>query len=303
MCTYVSGRRHRQSARSFRRLRMQAGCGIRDITAGTAHVTSGSPEPTFSRRIVTPAGFQGTGGAGLAATTGLRATGDDRPRTSSSHRGEPLTGSPLVRRRPCIIGLMADPALSPEDRARRIKVLLFDVDGVLTDGSITIIPGPDGKGTEVKSFSAHDGMGIALAHVAGLKVGWITKRQSQVVNIRARDLRIDHLYQGQHYKVQALDQVIADEGCTLEEICYVGDDIIDLPVLRKVGFAVATANARPEVKAMAHLTTTNPGGFGAGRDVIDFLLKARGVLEQTIEQYLDPTNTEAKRADIGTGNM
>lgn len=198
---------------------------------------------------------------------------------------------------------MADPALSPEDRARRIKVLLFDVDGVLTDGSITIIPGPDGKGTEVKSFSAHDGMGIALAHVAGLKVGWITKRQSQVVNIRARDLRIDHLYQGQHYKVQALDQVIADENCTLDEICYVGDDIIDLPVLRKVGLACATANARPEVKAMAHFTTTQSGGYGAGRDVIDFLLTARGVLAQTIEQYLDPTNTEAKRADIGVGNM
>jgi 3-deoxy-D-manno-octulosonate 8-phosphate phosphatase (KDO 8-P phosphatase) len=198
---------------------------------------------------------------------------------------------------------MADTALSPEDRARGIKVLLFDVDGVLTDGSITIIPGPDGKGTEIKSFSAHDGMGTAIAHVAGLKIGWITKRQSQVVQLRARDLRIDHLYQGQHYKAQALDQIIAAEDCTLDEIAYVGDDIIDLPVLRKVGLAIASANARPEVKAMAHYTTPNPGGYGAGRDAIDFILKARGVLEQTIEQYLDPDNTEAKQADIGTGNM
>jgi 3-deoxy-D-manno-octulosonate 8-phosphate phosphatase (KDO 8-P phosphatase) len=198
---------------------------------------------------------------------------------------------------------MADTALSPEDRARRIKVLLFDVDGVLTDGSITIIPGPDGKGTEIKSFSAHDGMGIAIAHVAGLKIGWITKRQSQVVQIRAKDLRIDHLYQGQHYKAQALDQIIAAEDCTLDEIAYVGDDIIDLPVLRKVGLAIASANARPEVKAMAHYTTPNPGGYGAGRDAIDFILNARGILEQTIEQYLDPENTEAKQADIGVGNM
>jgi 3-deoxy-D-manno-octulosonate 8-phosphate phosphatase (KDO 8-P phosphatase) len=198
---------------------------------------------------------------------------------------------------------MADPELSPEDRARRIKVLLFDVDGVLTDGSITIIPGPDGKGTEIKSFSAHDGMGTAIAHVAGLKIGWITKRQSQVVQIRAKDLRIDHLYQGQHYKAQALDQIIAAEDCTLDEIAYVGDDIIDLPVLRKVGLAIASANARPEVKAMAHYTTPNPGGYGAGRDAIDFLLNARGVLEQTIEQYLDPDNAEAKQADIGVGNM
>lgn len=192
------------------------------------------------------------------------------------------------------------------ERARRIKVLLFDVDGVLTDGSITIIPNSNSaelSGTEVKSFSAHDGMGIALAHVAGLKVGWITKRVSQVVAIRARDLRIEHLYQGQHYKVQALDQVIADEKCTLDEIAYVGDDIIDLPVLRKVGLAVAPANARPQVKAMAHYVTPNPGGHGAGRDAIDLLLEARGILSQTIEEYLDPENAEAKKADIGVGNM
>src|ERR1700754_2258078 len=108
--------------------------------------------------------------------------------------------------------------LSPEDRARRVKVLLFDVDGVLTNGDITIIPGPDGKGTEVKSFSAHDGMGISLARLAGLKVGFVTKRNSQVVAIRARDLKIDHVYQGQSHKLDALNQIVLDEGCTLEEV-------------------------------------------------------------------------------------
>ena len=193
--------------------------------------------------------------------------------------------------------------LTPEQRARRVKVLLFDVDGVLTDGGITVMPGPDGKAVEVKTFSAHDGMGIALAHVAGLKVGWVTKRDSQAVRIRAKDLRIDHLYQGQHYKVEALDEIVKAEGCGLEEIAYVGDDIIDLPVMRKVGFAIAVANARPEVKAMAHYTTEHPGGFGAGRDAIDFLLRARGVLEATVEKYLDPNDQEAKSADIGVGNM
>ena len=192
---------------------------------------------------------------------------------------------------------------TPEDRARRIKVLLFDVDGVLTDGGITVMPGADGKAVEVKTFSAHDGMGIALAHTAGLKVGWVTKRESQAVRIRAKDLRIDHLYQGQHYKVEALDQIVKDEGCALEEIAYVGDDIIDLPVMRKVGLAIAVANARPEVKAMAHYTTEHSGGYGAGRDAIDFLLNARGVLAQTIERYLDPNDPEAKSADIGVGNM
>ena len=194
-------------------------------------------------------------------------------------------------------------ALTPEDRARRVKVLLFDVDGVLTDGGITVMPGPDGKAVEVKTFSAHDGMGIAIAHVAGLKIGWVTKRNSQAVAIRSKDLRVDHVYQGQHYKVQALDLIVKDEGCSLEEIAYVGDDIIDLPVMRKVGFAIAVANARPEVKAIAHYTTEHPGGYGAGRDVIDFLLNSRGVLDSTIEKYLDPNDEEAKNADIGVGNM
>jgi len=199
-------------------------------------------------------------------------------------------------------------SLTPEERARRVKVLLYDVDGVLTNGDITIIPTSDPgaeklTGVEVKSFSAHDGMGISIARLAGLRIGWVTKRQSQVVAIRARDLKIDHVYQGQSNKVDALDKIIADEGCTLEEIAYVGDDIIDLPVMRKVGFAIATANARPQVKAIAHWTTPLPGGQGAGRDAIDFLLAARGILETTIETYLDPNSAEAKSADIGVGNM
>jgi 3-deoxy-D-manno-octulosonate 8-phosphate phosphatase (KDO 8-P phosphatase) len=201
-------------------------------------------------------------------------------------------------------------SLTPEDRARRIKVLLYDVDGVLTNGDITIIPDPVSptdpthlSGTEVKAFNAHDGMGISVARLAGLKIGFVTKRNSRVVAIRARDLKIDHVYQGQHNKRDALDKIIADEGCTLDEIAYVGDDIIDLPVLRVVGFAIATANARAQVKAVAHYTTPLPGGQGAGRDAIDFILTAKGILETTIEAYLNPNNPEAKSADIGAGNM
>ena len=193
--------------------------------------------------------------------------------------------------------------LSAEDRARRIKVLLYDVDGVLTNGDITIIPDAGGKGTEVKSFSAHDGMGISIARLAGLKIGWVTKRQSQVVAIRARDLKIEHVYQGQSHKLDALTKIVADERCTFDEVAYVGDDIIDLPVMRVVGLAIATANARVQVKAAAHYTTPLPGGQGAGRDAIDFILTAKGVLETTIEEYLAPKNAEAKSADIGAGNM
>jgi 3-deoxy-D-manno-octulosonate 8-phosphate phosphatase (KDO 8-P phosphatase) len=194
-------------------------------------------------------------------------------------------------------------ALTAEERARRVKVLLFDVDGVLTNGDITIIPGEGGKATEVKSFSAHDGMGISLARLAGIKLGFVTKRNSQVVAIRARDLKIEHVYQGQSHKLDAIKQVMADENCTLEEIAYVGDDIIDLPVMRVVGFAIASANARPQVKAAAQYTTQMAGGHGAGRDAIDFILTARGVLESTIEAYLDAENPEARKADIGVGNM
>lgn len=195
------------------------------------------------------------------------------------------------------------PPISAEDRARRIKVLLFDVDGVLTDGSITIIPGADGKGTEVKSFSAHDGMGISIARLAGLKIGWVTKRNSRVVALRANDLKIDHLYQGQNHKGEALAKILAEEAVTAEEVAYVGDDIVDLPVMRVVGLAIATANARPQVKAAAHYVTEHEGGYGAGRDAIDFLLEAQGVWEEVVERYLDPKNAATAKSDIGSGNM
>jgi len=198
---------------------------------------------------------------------------------------------------------MSGMSLTAEERARRVKVLLFDVDGVLTNGDITIIPGEGGKATEVKSFSAHDGMGISLARLAGIKLGFVTKRNSQVVAIRARDLKIEHVYQGQAHKLDAIKLILAEEKCTLEEIAYVGDDIIDLPVMRVVGFAIASANARAQVKAAAQYTTQMPGGQGAGRDAIDFILTARGVLESTIEAYLDAENPEARKADIGVGNM
>jgi 3-deoxy-D-manno-octulosonate 8-phosphate phosphatase (KDO 8-P phosphatase) len=197
--------------------------------------------------------------------------------------------------------------LTPEARARRIKVLLYDVDGVLTNGDITIIPpldgNPNGHATEVKSFSAHDGLGVAIARLAGLKIGFITKRVSQVVAIRARDMKIDHVYQGQSHKMEAIAKIMAAEHCTLDEIAYVGDDIIDLPVMRVVGLSIAPANARAQAKAAAHYITPNPGGLGAGRDAVEFLLTARGILDSTIEHYLDPANPEAKTADVGVGNM
>lgn len=194
-------------------------------------------------------------------------------------------------------------SLTPEARANRIKVLIFDVDGVLTDGQIFVMPNSEGKGVEAKGFAAHDGLGISLARIAGLRIGIITKRRSETVAIRARDLKLEFVYQGQSHKMKAVEEILARAEITIDELAYVGDDIIDLPVMRACGLAIATANAREQVKAIAHYTTPNSGGFGAGRDAIDFILSARGVLEQTIEQYLDEDNPAAAVADVGTGNM
>ncbi len=193
--------------------------------------------------------------------------------------------------------------MTAEARAKKIKVLIFDVDGVLTDGQIFVIPGPDGHGIEAKGFSAHDGLGISLGRLGGLRIGIITKRQSQTVAIRANDLKLEFIYQGQSHKLTAINEILLRTGCGMEELCYVGDDIIDLPVMRQCGLSIATANARQQVKAAAHYTTPNPGGCGAGRDAVDFILTAQGTLDKVIEQYLDESNPAAASADVGTGNM
>ena len=195
------------------------------------------------------------------------------------------------------------PIEDAEARARNIKVLIFDVDGVLTDGTLTFIPKLDGTAAETKGFSAHDGLGISLARLGGLRTGIITKRQSQTVAVRARDLKLEFVYQGQTHKLGAAKEIAAQAGISLDQMAYVGDDIVDLPVMRVCGLAIATANARPQVLDMAHWTTPHPGGHGAGRDAIEFILKAQGSLDRVIEQYLDADDPTARSNDIGTGNM
>jgi 3-deoxy-D-manno-octulosonate 8-phosphate phosphatase (KDO 8-P phosphatase) len=192
-----------------------------------------------------------------------------------------------------------------EDRARRTKILIFDVDGVLTDGQLYFLPqsGPDGQqyALEFKGFTAHDGLGITLARLGGLRVGLITKRESATVAIRARDLKLEFVYQGQAYKMDAVNDILRRCGATIDELAYVGDDVIDLPVMRVCGLSIATQNARPEAKAAAHYITPHAGGHGAGRDAIDFILSAQGKLESSIEAMLDSANPAAAAADIGTG--
>jgi 3-deoxy-D-manno-octulosonate 8-phosphate phosphatase (KDO 8-P phosphatase) len=199
--------------------------------------------------------------------------------------------------------------LSAEDRARRIKIILFDVDGVLTDGTIWIYPVPvaqpdgaiDTKMVEAKGFSAHDGAGMTLARLGGMQVGVITKRISETVAMRARDLKLEFVYQGQTFKMKAVREIAEKAGVTFDEIAYVGDDVIDLPVMREVGFAVAVANARAQVKSEAHYVTANRGGEGAGRDAIEFILTAQGLLEKCIDASIDEGNPILLSMDIGKG--
>jgi 3-deoxy-D-manno-octulosonate 8-phosphate phosphatase (KDO 8-P phosphatase) len=194
---------------------------------------------------------------------------------------------------------------SAAERARRIRLILFDVDGVLTDGKIWILPrdaaGPDGntvvtETVEAKGFHAQDGVGISLARIGGLHCGLITKRTSETVARYARALRIDYLYMGQDYKIKAVREIMQRGSFTLDQIAYVGDDVIDLPVMRVCGLAIAVANARDQVKAVAHYITPNAGGHGAGRDAVDFVLHAHGILDQCIEEYLNEHNAEQNAA-------
>src|SRR6202041_1992640 len=183
---------------------------------------------------------------------------------------------------------------SAAERARRIRLVLFDVDGVLTDGKIwslpTTIEAPPDKTFEPKGFHAHDGIGISLARIGGIHTGVITKRTSETVAQRARALRMEYVYMGQDYKIRALREIMQRGSFSLDQVAYVGDDVIDLPVMRVCGLAVAVANARDQVKAAAHYITPNPGGQGAGRDAIDFILQAHGTLDRCIEEYIDERN-------------
>jgi 3-deoxy-D-manno-octulosonate 8-phosphate phosphatase (KDO 8-P phosphatase) len=156
---------------------------------------------------------------------------------------------------------------------------------------------------EAKGFNAHDGTGVSLARLGGMKIAIITKRISEAVALRARDLRLEHVYMGQAVKMQAVREMMQKENIGLDAIAFVGDDIIDLPVMRVCGFAVAVANAREQVKAAAHYVTPHPGGHGAGRDAIEFILAAKGILEETIERYIDERNPPATGADVGKGSL
>jgi 3-deoxy-D-manno-octulosonate 8-phosphate phosphatase (KDO 8-P phosphatase) len=157
-------------------------------------------------------------------------------------------------------------------RARRIKLLLMDCDGVLTDGRLWLTDDFD----EQKAFHARDGQGISLMHRAGLRTGIVTGRKSTAVERRAHDLKIAYVHQYAKDKVKALEEIIAEAAVSLEECAFAGDDLADIPPMRRVGLAVAVADAVAETKQAAHYVTSLPGGRGAVREVCELILKSQG---------------------------
>ncbi len=177
--------------------------------------------------------------------------------------------------------------MSPEieQRAAKIKLLLMDVDGVWTDGKLHYNVSPDGQVFETKAFNSQDGIAMRWAHWMKLPLGIISGRNSKATEFRANQLDVKYIYQGHIEKIPILEEIIRGEGIALDEIAYMGDDLTDAIVMKRVGLAVATANAMPEVKRLAHLVTERCGGDGAVREVIEVIFKARGFWQKILDKY------------------
>ncbi len=167
-------------------------------------------------------------------------------------------------------------------RARQVRLVIFDVDGVLTDGSLFL--GDDGQ--EYKAFHSRDGHGMKMLQRTGVTLAIITGRTSEVVRTRMEHLGIPHVYQGQHDKLQAYRELKEILHLSDEQIAYVGDDVVDLPIMRRVGLSIAVADAHPLARHHSHWQTHSPGGRGAAREVCEFIMEAQDALDGMIELYL-----------------
>ena len=178
---------------------------------------------------------------------------------------------------------MTEPRVRPGagEKAARVRLFLTDVDGVLTDGGIVV----DGNGLESKRFHVRDGHGIKMLQRAGVAVGILSGRFSDAVVVRARELGVDIVRQGEHDKAAALRQILSGAGIRPEECCYVGDDIVDVPVLRAVGFSAAPSDAESYVLEAVDYVASRPGGAGAVREISEFVLRARGSWDAVAARY------------------
>jgi len=168
-----------------------------------------------------------------------------------------------------------------QEKLKDIRLLLLDVDGVMTDGRIIY----DGNGLETKFFNVKDGHGIKMLQRYGIEIGIITGRTSVVVDLRARELGIELVYQGALKKLESYDDVKRKTGVTDNQIAYMGDDIVDIPVMRRVGFSAAPPDSLPEVLAVADYVSSCGGGRGAVREICDLILKGRGVWNEIVKRY------------------
>jgi 3-deoxy-D-manno-octulosonate 8-phosphate phosphatase (KDO 8-P phosphatase) len=179
------------------------------------------------------------------------------------------------------------PLAEIEDRARRISLLLMDCDGVLTDGSVIYTADGEQAHEQTKVFHIHDGQGLRLAKQAGLQLGLISGRNSVAVAVRARELGFDYVFQGVADKLAIYEELCQSAQFDHSDIAYIGDDLPDLPLLRRVGLAIAVADAVPEVHTQAHFITQKPGGRGAVREAIEMLLKAQEKWDTVMWRYLN----------------
>ncbi|MFY9741630.1 MAG: HAD hydrolase family protein [Candidatus Sulfotelmatobacter sp.] len=169
-------------------------------------------------------------------------------------------------------------------RAAQIKLLLMDVDGTLTDGGVTLLSQPDGGALEIKTFDAHDGQGLTLAQTAGLRTGCITGRESSALLRRADEMKMEFIYMKQPLKMPAYEDILRKAGVSDAAVAYIGDDLPDIPLLRRSGLAIAVGDAVPEVKKAAHYTTKALAGRGAIREAVELILKSKGIWDQMIDK-------------------
>ena len=175
--------------------------------------------------------------------------------------------------------------MSLTDRAAKVKLLLMDVDGVMTDGTLWNVPDGQGGFAETKGFDSQDGIALQWLSWNGIKTGVISGRVSPATEIRAKQCKMSYIYQGHIEKIPILEEIMADAKVTADEIGYIGDDLTDVVIFRRVGFAVATHNARPEVKSAAHHVTEAKGGQGAVREVVEMILEAQGLWDAILTKY------------------
>jgi 3-deoxy-D-manno-octulosonate 8-phosphate phosphatase (KDO 8-P phosphatase) len=182
---------------------------------------------------------------------------------------------------------MNSPLTEPELQrlAASIKVLLMDVDGVLTDGRLYFFPGPDGKMVESKAFDSQDGIALRWLSWYSIKTGVISGRDSPATLERAQQVGMTWVFQGHIEKIPLFEKIMSEAGVSSEQVAYVGDDLTDVVIMRRVGLSFATANARAEVKSSAKVVTSASGGSGAVREVVEVLLKARGVWDELLKKY------------------